>query len=256
MKKVMLVVLVIICVLQVCAYAVEFSADMHMDVSFGSMDIGAGENEPGKIYYKNPKMTRQDMMEMIILYVHPLSHQLFPKTHKYVTTNVEEEKRKASANNPLANVSDWEQFIRDNHFSKTGSETLEGFACDIHEGEIALHTEQRGEPVELKQQWKTWYAAKLGYVIKTEVISKPSQIMPNEAKTTISFKNITLGTQPESLFEIPSEYTEAASIQEAMGFEGIPGLQGTDSKALSPQEREEMMKKMEEMMEKLKEQKK
>ena len=97
---------------------------------------------------------------------------------------------------------------------------------------------------------KFWYSTKLEYPVKTEM-----QLPAPMSGTTVSMlENIKTGNQPASLFEIPSGYTEAASMQEAMGLGGfmMPGAGGdTEGGGMGEMPSEEDMGQMMQMLQEM-----
>jgi hypothetical protein len=92
---------------------------------------------------------------------------------------------------------------------------------------------------------KLWYSTKLDYPVKTEM-----QLPAPMSGTSVSIlENIKVGKQPASLFEIPAGYTEAASMQEAMGLGGFSMPSGEGAEEMPSQEQmDQMMQMMQEMM--------
>lgn len=226
MKKVFLVAVILCFAFAAAASADQFSADTKMTMM--------GQTTIGKIYFKDIKTNRQEMMGMAIIYEHPVSYQLFESTKQYVITDVEELKRQ----NPMLDVEDYEEFIEKN-MEKVGSETLQGYKCGVYEGDIAV------TPDTPSVSMKLWYSEKLEYPIKSEV-----ELGSPMGKMITILENIKIGKQPGTLFKIPSGYTEAKSVQEAMGMGGF-GMPtgGGDSAEMPPQEdMEEMMRQAQEMM--------
>jgi len=208
------------------AVSAEFSADMVMDSMAGKTT--------GKLYFKNDDTTRTDMMGVVAIMKRPYIYQLFTDTRKYVVQDIEEMKKTNPALD-AANLKDW---IDKNNLKKTGSEKLQGYPCDIYEGDVIYGDED--PPVHIRM----WHTPKLGYPLRHE------SVLPAPMGTVSSrLENIQLGPQPGSLFEIPEGYTEAKSAQEAMGMEGMPSFGGAE-KGQAPS-REEMEKMMKEMMEKM-----
>ena len=210
------------------AMSAEFSADMVMD--------GMGGTNSGKLYFKNDDISRTEMMGMISITKRPMIYQLFEDTKKYVVTNIDEAKDK----NPMADVGSFEEWIKKNKLRKVGTETLEGYRCDIFEGDVKFSEEH--DPVHMK----VWYNKKLGYPLKHE------STLPQVGGKIVSYlKNIRLEKQPDSLFDIPAGYSEAKNMQEAMGMGGMPSMgQGGNGQAPSQEDMEKMMKEMMKRMEK------
>jgi hypothetical protein len=239
MKKSILTLLIFVIVtLTTSAFAVEFSADVITQLSTGKTI------KTGKIYFKDANISRNEMTGMITIRKRPLVYQLFSKTKKYYVTNIDNLKKK----DVMANIDDFDSWIKENNMKKVGKETLAGYKCKIYEGDI------KSEQSKFSPHIKLWMSKKLNYPLKTEVI------LPPPMGTFITYlENITVGRQDKSLFTVPSDYVEAKTMQEAMGMPDIGALmQGMSSshspagnQMPSPQEQEEMMKKMQEMMKSL-----
>ncbi len=219
--------------------AAEFSADMISQMITGKMS--------GKIYYKNPDVTRNDMMGMISITKRPMVYQIFTNTKKYHVSNIDEIKDE----NPVAAAGDFKSWIKANNMKKIGKESLSGYKCQIYEG--TLQTPQSQPPTHMK----LWYSKKLNYPVKTEITLPPPM-----GKMTTHLENIKVGRLDQSLFVIPEGYTEVASMAEAVGMPDFGALMnnslGGDGEASggnampSKEEMEEMMEKMQEMMKQMK----
>jgi hypothetical protein len=59
---------------------------------------------------------------------------------------------------PMAGVSDFHAWAAENDLKKIGTESIEGFTCDIYEGDIVID-EQTGETAPVK----FWLSRKLQY---------------------------------------------------------------------------------------------
>lgn len=208
------------------AFAAEFSADMVMEAMGGSSS--------GKIYFKNEDINRTEMMGIISIFKRPLIYQLFPDTQKYVVMNIDE----ISKNNPAADAANFKEWIKKNKLKNTGSEKLQGYPCEIFEGDVTIDEDK--PPVHMK----IWHTPKLDYPIRQE-----SKLPPPIGNMSSHLENIQLESQPGTLFEVPSEYSQAKDMQEAMGAGGMPSF-GDGGKGQSPS-REEMQKMMKEMMKKM-----
>jgi hypothetical protein len=208
----------------VTVLAQEFSADTVTDMHTGTVN--------GKIYFKNTQVHRNDMMGMINIIKYPQVYQLFTGTKKYHITTVME----LEADDPMAGVTDFDAWAKENEFKKTGTESIEGFVCDIYEGTIEID-QDTGETVPLK----IWLSTKLEYPLKTETL------MPHPVGRVLSVvKNIKPGKQPAHLFEIPEGYTQAATMEQAMGMPDMS--QFSEGQMPSGEQMENMMKQVQEMM--------
>lgn len=208
------------------AVGAEFSADMVMEST-------AGKN-PGKVYFKNDNTSRTEVMGTIAIMKRPHIYQLFTETKKYVIQNMDDLKKK----NPAMDAANLKEWIEKNQLQKVGSEKIQGYTCDVYEGEMKYDETTPPFPV------KIWHTPKLGYPLRHESILPPPM-----GKVTMHLEHIRLGPQPASLFEIPAGYAEAKSVEEAMGLEGMPSLGSEKGDAPS---REEMEKMMKETMKKMK----
>jgi hypothetical protein len=222
MKRSVISAILLSLFLATAANSAEFSADMVME--------SMGGTHSGKIYFKNQDINRTEMMGVISIFKRPLIYQLFPNTHKYVIMNVDE----ISKNNPAADAANFKQWIKKNNFKKTGAETLEGYPCDIFEGNVKMGDDQPPVPT------KFWQTRKLDYPIRQE-----STLPPPIGKVSSQLTAISLSSQAASLFEVPPEYSQAKDIQEAMGAGGMPSLGETgEGQAPSPEDMQKMIKEM------------
>ncbi len=205
------------------AMSAEFSADMAME-TFAGANIG-------KVYFKTPDVSRTEMMGTISIIKRPIMYQLFPDTKMYVVQNLDDIKK----DNPMADASSFKEWMQNNNLKKTGSETVQGYECEIFEGDLKVDEEQ--PPAHLK----LWYSKKLDYPIKQEI-----ELPPPAGKMTYRLENINVASQPDSLFDIPNGYTETKNYQEAMGMGAMPSFGGGEQDAMPSQE--EIEKMMQEMM--------
>ncbi len=193
MKKIFFSILVLFFTIASTTVAAEFSAD---EIAMMGGNIG------GKIYYKNSNIHRNESMGMIRIINLPVIYQLFPNTKKYTVSNINDLANKS----PMANVS-FNDMIKKNNMKKVGTATIQGFKCDIYEGDIKVTKNQ------LPMHMKIWYSKKLEYAIKT------SMTLPAPMGTVSShIENIKIGKQPDNLFKIPPGYSKVKSIEEAMGM--------------------------------------
>ncbi len=236
MKKIIQTSLIFLSIVFAAAsFAKEFSADMISQMGTG--------NITGKIYFKNPDTTRSEMMGMISITKGPLVYQIFTSTKKYHVSNIADMKDK----NPMADAGDFKTWIKKNNMKKIGKESVSGYKCLIYKG--ALQMDQSQSPTDIK----LWYSEKLNYPVKTE-ITLPAPM----GAVTSYLENIQTGKQPASLFAVPENYTEAASMEEAMGMPNMgafmndsapgDGTPAAGQKMPSKEEMDEMMKQLQEMM--------
>lgn len=208
-------------------HAEEFSADIVTNMHTGSVN--------GKIYFKNSQVNRNEMMGMINILKYPHVYQLFSNTKKYYVSDVTE----LDTEDPMAGVSDFGAWAKENDLEKTGTESIEGFVCDIYEGTIEMG-EDTGETAPMK----IWLSRKLQYPLKTEAL------MPPPVGSVVSaVKNIKTGKQPAHLFEIPDGYTKADTMEQAMGMPAMG--QFSDGQMPSAEQMDEMMKQVQDMMKKM-----
>lgn len=233
-NSILALLILLIGTLGTSAFAEEFSADMISQLPTGK--------STGKLYFKNSDISRNEMMGMVTIIKRPLVYQIFSNTKKYHVSNMDDLKKK----NVMADAGDLKSWIKKNNMKKVGTESIAGYKCQIYEGII------KNEDSQFSPHMKLWLSKKINYPIKTE-IALPDPM----GKVTTYLENITVGKQPESLFSIPSGYVEAKTMQEAMGMPDMGSLmKGFDTGATppvgmkmpSPEERDEMMKKMQEMM--------
>jgi len=211
-------------------HAEEFSADIVTDMHTGSVN--------GKIYFKNTQLNRSDMMGMINIVKYPDVYQLFTGTKKYHVSNVTE----LETDDPMAGITDFKAWATENDLKKTGTESLEGFDCDIYEGTIEVD-EETGETAPMK----IWLSRKLQYPLKTETL------MPAPVGSVVSVvKNIKTGKQPAHLFEIPEGYTQADTMEQAMGMPDMS--QFSEGQMPTGEQMENMMKQVQEMMKNMQQQ--
>ena len=214
-------------------HAEEFSADIVTDMQTGSVN--------GKMYFKNTRVNRNEIMGMINIMKYPQVYQLFTGTKKYHISDVTE----LETDGPMAGVADFEIWAKENNLQKTGTESIEGFVCDIYEGTIDVD-EETGETAPMK----IWLSRKLQYPLKTETL------MPPPASRVLSYvKNIKTGKQPDHLFEIPDGYTRAASMEQAMGMPAMGQFSDDQGQMPSSEQMggmmDEMMKQAQDMMKNL-----
>ena len=195
MKKIVFTVLALYFALISTTMAVEFSADEVTEITGGMK---------GKIYYKNPKTRRNEIMGMIMILKYPSMYQIFSNTKKYIVLNMEETLNKSK--NPMAGLS-FDEIIKKNNMKKVGIETFQNFDCIIYEGDFVFSKEVPS------MHMKIWYSEKLEYSLKMDMeLPAPMGTMSSH------LENIKVEKQPDALFKIPSGYTKANSIQEAMGM--------------------------------------
>ena len=230
MKKAFLIVSICTCMMisATTALAVEFSADE-------SVSAAITGTTKGKVYYKNTDTHRHEIMGIINITKGSTVYQLVKKTKKYTVTNVDD----LTGGNPMAGVKDFKQLVAKNNLKKMGDETIQGFKCEIYEGNLKLAEDQK------PAHTRIWYAEKLDYPVKTEIM-----LAAPMGNMSINIENIQVGSQPGSLFKIPSGYTKVGSLEEAMGMGSaqMPSMEGTAPGQPSQEQMDDMMKNVQDMM--------
>ncbi len=210
-----------------------FSADMLIETAMSTRS--------GRIYFQDPHRVRTEMDNMLTIMNSQDVFYVFEKTKKYVQEDVQQPAKA----NPLAGIRNFDRFMAENGLQKTGQESLEGFACEIHEGNV-----QWGGPFKSGEQsayLKIWYARELDYSLKTET-TLPEPM----GRVVTRLASIKTGNQPDSLFEVPDGYARAENMQEAMGLDHGRGInldmEGMSENMPGSEEMEEFKKKMQEML--------
>ncbi|QTA79867.1 DUF4412 [Desulfonema limicola] len=213
-------------------FAAEFAADMITEMP--------GGKDRGRIYFKNPDISRTELMGGLInITKRPLVYQLFTDTKKYYVNDITKDK-----NNNMADVRTIEEWIEKNELKKTGTEKKAGYNCTIYQGIIKYSDAQPDE-----YPTKIWYSKELEYPVRTETA------LPEPMGMIVSYlENIKPGKQPDSLFEIPSNYKKAGSIEEAAGAADInlpflnqENTENPQQKMPSKEDMEKMMQQMQKM---------
>lgn len=227
MKKLLFAALVICLVFTAKVFAEEFSADINT--------VMAGMTTPSKVYYRDFKTSRTEMMGMVMIQNGENFYQIVESTKKYVAMNIEELKQQ----NPMADAEDFEDFIQKNNIKKAGTESVGGYSCDIYEGNVTYDVNQPALGIKL------WYSPELDYPVKTE-----TQIPGGMGTAVSTLENIKTGKQPDNLFELPAGYTQAQSMEEAMGLGGFMMPSGGEESNEMPSEEDmnQMMQMMQEVM--------
>lgn len=232
MHKILYGIITCCLVIGTSALAVEFSAD--------TVTQGMGENR-GKIYYKNDTTHRSEAMGMIHITKDPYVYTLVESTKKYTVQNLDELRKQ----NPMADYGNIEKMITRNNLRKIGTEELQGYKCVIYEGQIDIGAEHPPIPT------KIWYSKKLQLPVRHEM-----EMGPPMGKIVTQLENITRQKLTSSLFDIPAEYEEVNSMQEAMGMGSfqMPSMGNQENgQAPSAEDMEQMMKQMQDMMKQMQE---
>lgn len=80
-----------------------------------------------------------------------------------------------------------------------GTETVNGYSCQVVE--YVYKDKKLGSLVQ-------WIADDLGFAVKTQTKNSRGKV-----ESTIEYKNIVVGPQPDSLFEIPAGYKKFSMFQ-------------------------------------------
>lgn len=213
--------------------APQFSASVVLGLPFANLE--------GKFYRKNIDTTRTELMGQIIITKKGKAYRIIPDSKKYAVAELKD----LAGQSPFAEMSDFENWIKNNGGTKIGEETLYGFLCDLYQANVRMN------PSVPPADTKIWYARDLAFPVKSETMTAPLL-----GKVVMFLKDIQVGTQPADLFEPPQEY-EKVSLEEIaelgrrmnIGGERPPGTpppgMGTapdNSNKMSPEE----MKKLKE----------
>jgi len=213
----------------------QFSAEVVLGLPFANLE--------GKFYRKNTGTSRTELMGQVVIAKDGIVFRLIPNENKYCVANLKD----MAGQTPLAEMSNFNEWISNNNGKKTGEETLYGYLCDIYEAQVRM------SPSVPPADTKIWYARDLKFPVKSETIS--TGLM---GKVVMFLKNIQVATVPENLFELPDGYDKVSveeinAITRRMGLGGErpigtrpPGM-GTapdNSRNLSPEE----LKKLKEQL--------
>jgi hypothetical protein len=178
MLKIFLTVLSMIFLLQGAALATEFSADTLMTYE-------GGQKITGKIYFK-PDMFRMDMKDMEDMTV-------ITRIDKKVMWNIMRgEKMYMEMPLDLSNKPKIEEkFEGELERKEVGKETVNGHPTTKYL--ITYKVDKK------KEQVYQWVATDINFPVKTAAV---------DGSWTQEFKNIKLGPQQQSLFEVPAGYNK------------------------------------------------
>lgn len=168
----------------VFAASPEFSADMIMTDAKGKVTTG-------KIYMKGYEKIRQelknngDVAVTIMRLDRKVSWTLMPE-NQYMEVQFTFDP------NQLNTEYEYEM-------KTVGSETVNGYSCKVVE--YVYKDKKLGSLVQ-------WIADDLGFAVKTQTKNSRGKV-----ESTIEYKNIVVGPQPDSLFEIPAGYKKFSMFQ-------------------------------------------
>lgn len=181
-------VILIAVVLLYCGFVLaaspEFSADMIVTDAKGNVTTG-------KIYMKGYEKVRQevksgdDVSVTILRLDKKVSWTLMPeKQYMEVAFNFDPNQL-----NP-----DFEYEVK-----TIGNETVNGYSCQVVE--YVYKDKKLGSLVQ-------WIADDLGFAVKTQTKNARGKV-----ESTVEYKNIAVGLQPDNLFEIPAGYKKFSLFQ-------------------------------------------
>lgn len=188
MLRKLFIVLLFLVLFSSAAFAIEFAADT-ITTSKG------GQKMAGKMYFK-PDRFRMDMkahedMIMITRVDKKVTWNIMPKEKMYMEMSFD-----------LKNKPKVEQkFEGETERKEVGRETIDG-----HPTKKYLITYKVGDK---KDQVYQWLATDINFPVKTAAV---------DGSWTQEFKNIKLGSQPDSLFEIPAGYRKMRMPQAPGGM--------------------------------------
>ncbi len=221
-----LLLLSICCFMYSTALTVEFSADIFTQ--------GFGEDR-GKLYFKDNETHRSEILGIINITKAPSVYQLFTDTKKYTVQSLTDLRKQ----NPMGDYGSFKEMIKKNNLKKVGKEKLEGYKCNIYEGQVNINADQPPVPI------KIWYSKKLKVPVKQEMtLAAPM------GKIVSLMSNIKTGKQDPALFEIPAGYEKVSSTEEAMGIGNfqLPSMGGNSGQTPSEEDMKKMMEQMQKLM--------
>ncbi len=134
---------------------------------------------------------------------------LMPREHQYVEAS---EPVKTMIMNPVAG---WEFMRRNMTGTPAGTETVEGYPCDVVE-----YREAGKEAV----AYRVWTSGTLDFTVRTIAYA-------TNGNATMALRNIKKSPQDDSLFSIPAGYTRAGPSKRASGSIGQTGKSKTSPAA-------------------------
>ena len=170
-------------------YAVSFSGDWH--------GVAVGKSMSGKVYVSNDKYRLDNVTLGIISIVRNdkrMGWLLNTSKHTYAQITINKASDFPAVNAEMAKI----MAKAGIKYNKIGSEKIEGILCDKY---VEIGPTGQGSPV-MSYEWKVKDAPLLSPAIKA-----------TDAKGNITTftKNVRIGPQPASLFEIPAGYKKAKS---------------------------------------------
>ena len=180
--KISIVVILLLLMAFVSAEAAEFSADMTIKSAAAGMEMN------GKVFVRGNAL-RQELdtpagkqVTIVseganVMYVILPGQKMYMEMPKTQVTLDEKEDMET-------------KFSQEGTLSKQGSETIEGYECDIFQ--IVYNDPGLGQSL-------VWVSRKLNYPLKMEMENP-------QDKATILYTNIAEGTLEDSLFVLPSGY--------------------------------------------------
>ena len=181
-------VILIAAVLLYCGFVLaaspEFSADMIVTDAKGNVTTG-------KIYMKGNKKVRQevksgdDVSVTILRLDKKVSWTLMPeKQYMEVAFNFDPNQLNPDFAYEMKTI---------------GNETVNGYSCQVVE--YVYKDKKLGSLVQ-------WIADDLGFAVKTQTKNARGKV-----ESTVEYKNIAVGLQPDNLFEIPAGYKKFSLFQ-------------------------------------------
>ena len=210
----------------------QFSADVVLGLPFANLE--------GKFYRKSTQTSRTELMGQVVISKNGNVYRIIPGEKKYSVSKLED----MVGQTPLAEMSNFKEWISKNNGKITGEETLYGFLCDVYEAQVRM------SPSMPPADTKIWYARDLKFPVKSETMT--TGLM---GKVVMFLKNINVAKVPDDIFNVPSEYTKTSveeinAISRRMGLGGErpigdrpPGLSNApdNTKNLSPAEMKRLM---------------
>ncbi|MCP3892020.1 MAG: DUF4412 domain-containing protein [Desulfobulbaceae bacterium] len=229
MSRIYFIVIGLILITCTSGQAVEFSAEMVTEMN-GQMR--------GDMYYKDSRTYRSESMGIISIVTKGKVYMLVTETRKYTVSTLDELQK----DSPMAGWGDAMTIVKQNQMKKIGSEKIQGYRCDIYQGNITFSSEH--PPMEMK----FWYAKKLNNMLKQE-----AKMGPPVGTIRSYVENIKVGKQDSKLFKVPEGFTKVDSMVEAMGMPSMemPPMGAKQGEMPSEEDMKKMMEQMQNMMKKM-----
>jgi outer membrane lipoprotein-sorting protein len=181
---IILMLAVLLCCGLVFAASPEFSADM-------VMTDAKGKTTTGRVYMKGYEKVRQelksgdDVSVTILRLDKKVSWTLMPENqYMEIAFNFDPNQPNPDYKYEMKTI---------------GTETVNGYSCQVVE--YVYKDKKLGSLVQ-------WIADDLGFAVKTQTKNSRGKV-----ESTIEYKNIVVGPQPDSLFEIPAGYKKFSMFQ-------------------------------------------